>query len=169
MTMLDPNLQAAILTSQIPEIMWIHGDDECDCTFQRIGEWANPYIGRTLRIRLCCIWAELAKQYPQFVQEIPAYYDGNTGRYVTEPAAWDSETDAMPYTLWYRQLAAQQGISIADVRANYEHRKHERPQAVEKGEGRESRPEPTQMEQDLALYHRLVASGWIIPGEHHAG
>ena len=104
------------IVEQIPEIMWEHGDDLCDCTFHRIGSWTNPYLGKTLRIRMCCIWKELYKDYPQFVQEIPAYYDENTDSYEIEPAPWDSEDDDMPVHIWHRQVAFVTGKPLAQVR-----------------------------------------------------
>lgn len=105
-----------ILGGEIPEIEWTHGDDLCDCTFQRIGQWTNPYLGRTLRVRFCCIWAELHKQYPQFVQEIPAYCDLNTGQFDSRPAEWDSEDSDMPRALWHRHMAVKLGLPLADIR-----------------------------------------------------
>ena len=73
-------LEALLFTGQIPEIDWEHGDDLCDCTFQRIGYWTNPYLARTMEVRLCCIWKILAEQNPEIaalMQEIPAYDDYN--------------------------------------------------------------------------------------------
>ena len=102
----------------IPEVRWMHGDDLCDCTFQRIGEWTNPYMGRTLRYRFCCIWKSLGEQYPDFVQEIPAYYDENKGRMVSEPAEWNGEHD-MPRDIWYRQIQAVTGASLDRIREQF--------------------------------------------------
>src|SRR3546814_2933666 len=107
------------LAGEMPESRWIHGDDLCGCTFQRIGEWTNPYIARTLRVRMCCIWAELYKQYPQFVQEIPAFYDYNNDRFETEPWEWNGEDD-MPAALWHRQLAVMRREPIEAVRRRFE-------------------------------------------------
>jgi len=120
---------AAILTAEIPGIEWVHGDDLCDCTFQRIGEWTNPYIASTLRVRFCCIWEELFKQFPEFVQRIPAYYDGNSKRFVAEPWDWDAEYD-MPRALWHRHVAAKEGWvrPLAEIRA--EKADEEPPKAV---------------------------------------
>ena len=42
----------ALAIASIPEIQWKHGDDLCDCTFQRIGFWTNPYLAKTLQVRL---------------------------------------------------------------------------------------------------------------------
>lgn len=148
-------------TAGIPEIHWLPDDDACDCWFQRIGEWTNPYLGRTLRVRLCCLWGELYKQYPQFVQEIPAAYDVNRHKWVREPAEWDSEDVDMPRPIWYRHLAQQQGRPVGDIRQEYSKRRKERPKAVPKGAGRESRPQPTDAEVAAAHEARLRAGGWI--------
>ena len=56
-----------------PDVHWIHGDGLCDCLFQNIYDVNNSYLGRTMRVRLCCIWADIYKQYPQFVQVLPFY------------------------------------------------------------------------------------------------
>ena len=112
-------MQAIALASAIPDIRWEHGDDLCDCTFQRIGSWSNPYIGKTLRVRMCCIWERIYEQYPEFVQRIDASWDGNAGVYQTEPQPWDSDEWDMPRALWHRQLSASTGASLADVRAEY--------------------------------------------------
>lgn len=97
----------------VPEVRWLTGDDLCDCLFQRIGDWTNPYIGRTHRVRLCCEWGELSN--PQYVQEIPAYHSENEDLYYTEPREWDGETD-MPRYLWIRQVAVQMGIPVSEAR-----------------------------------------------------
>lgn len=108
-----------ILAGEMPEIQWVQGDDLCDCTFQRIGEWTNPYIGRTLRVRMCCIWAELYKEYPQFVQEIPAFYNYNEDRFETEPWMWNGEDD-MPVDIWHRQLAVLRHEPLEVIREKFE-------------------------------------------------
>ena len=105
-----------LATSGIPEDPWFHGDDKCDCTFQRIGDWTNPVIGRTLRVRLCCIWAKIYAQYPEFVQEIPAYHNIKTNEYVNEPQDWNAEDWDMPRYLWYRHLAAKYGRPLSEIR-----------------------------------------------------
>ena len=105
-----------LATAGIPEEVWEWGDDLCDCTFQRIGDWTNPYIGRTMRVRLCCIWAAIYKQYPQFVQEIPAYYDRNKDAFQPKPMAWNSEDEDMPVALWHRQVAVELGVPLEKVR-----------------------------------------------------
>ena len=84
---------------------WDVQDDLCDCTYQRIGYWNNPYIGETLEVRLCCVWAEFEKAWPQFFR-----------RTQIEPAEWNGETD-MPRSIFNRQVAAVTGVSVADVRA----------------------------------------------------
>lgn len=83
---------------------WDVQDDLCDCTYQRIGYWNNPYIGETYEIRLCCVWAEFEKQYPQFFK-----------RTQIEPAEWNGETD-MPKSIYHRQLAKLHDISVSDAR-----------------------------------------------------
>jgi len=112
----------------LPEDTWEVDDDACDCTFQRIGMWANPYIGKTLEVRMCCIWKQLYELFPGKVREIPGYRD-QSGEWQTEPAAWDGESD-MPASIWYRQLANQQGRSVADVRDEYRMRDSERPRGI---------------------------------------
>lgn len=154
---------AALSAATIPDTLWIVGDDLCDCTFQRIAEWTNPYIGATKRVRLCCIWAELERAYPQHVQEIPAYYDENRHRYVTEPRAWDSEEMPMPVSFWHRQLARQTGKTLAQIREEYAGREHERPQPVPPGTV--VKDVPTEQELHDALEARLRAATWILPSE----
>ncbi len=117
----------------MPEIVWGHGDDLCDCTFQQVGDWTNPYIGRTLRVRLCCIWARLFSEYPQFVQEIPAYYDQNTDRWETDPMDWNVEDSDMPVHIWHRQIAVLTGLSLPEVRKHFEG--EQPPKAVADGTG----------------------------------
>ena len=102
----------------LPEIRWMHGDDLCDCTFQRIGEWANPYIARTMRIRFCCVWGELLKDYPQHVQEIPGYFNENTEQIEQEPWAWNGEEE-MPRALWYRQIQTVTGLPLDTIRLKF--------------------------------------------------
>jgi hypothetical protein len=104
----------------IPEVRWMHGDDLCDCSFQRIGEWTNPYIAKTLRVRFCCIWEELHKQYPDFVQTIPGYFDENDDKIVTDPAEWDGDTD-MPRALWHRQIQAVTNRPLDEIRKKFAH------------------------------------------------
>ena len=123
------DLLTAILPATIPGMEWVMHDDLCDCTFQRIGEWTNPYIGKTLRVRFCCIWAELHKQYPQFVQELDGAFDYNAHQFVMEPKDWDGDFD-MPRAIWYRHLAAKTGRPLAEIRQ--EHADKEPPKAVPK-------------------------------------
>lgn len=125
---LRTDLLAALSVGNIPDVHWLQGDDLCDCTFQRVGQWTNPYLGKTLRVRLCCIWAELYKQFPQFVQDIDASYDSNTHQWVNEPQDWDSEDADMPLPLWYRQIARREGKSLSEVRNSA--RVAERPRAL---------------------------------------
>ena len=109
-------LEALLLTGEIPEIRWEHGDDLCDCTFQRIGYWTNPYLARTTEIRICCVWKVMVEQNPEIaalVREIPAFDDYNKDRWVTEPAPWDSEDGDMPRALWHRQLCDLDDVLLA--------------------------------------------------------
>lgn len=151
------------VTSDIPEVHWLHGDDACDCTFQRIGEWTNPYIARTQRIRLCCLFKELAKQYPQFFQEIPAYYDSNRHQWRREPQEWDSDEMDMPVYLWYRQIAALSGKPLGEIRRKYEMRKSDRPKRISKAEREalETMRKPGEQEVAEARKRRLKETGWL--------
>ncbi len=103
----------------LPEVFWNHEDDACDCTFQRIGMWKNPYIGETLEVRMCCIWAELYKLFPQHVRVTPGYLVDDAG-WDTSIREWDGEGD-MPRSIFYRQLARKNGISLAEARQRYAH------------------------------------------------
>ena len=143
---------------ELPE-QWLLGDDKCDCTFQRIGQWGNPYIGKTLQIRFCCIWAELAKQYPEFVQEVDCYWDSNKLEPIIGAQPWDSEEMAMPLYLWYRQLATEQERPLVEIREEYRFKQHLRPRKVAAGTGRGSRP-PDKFEVRRALLNRLEKTGW---------
>ena len=107
-----------LLSAGIPEEQWTNQDDLCNCTFQRTGDWANPYLGRTQRVRICCLFSELYEQYPHLVQEIPAYYDENTGEWESKPREWDGEQD-MPTAIWHRQLAVKTGMPLEDIRDVY--------------------------------------------------
>jgi len=120
---------AQILTAAIPGLQWETHDDLCDCTFQRIGFWTNPYIGATLRMRLCCLWKELAKQYPDLIQEVPHFYNYNTHKYEDKPWDWNGEFD-MPRAIWYRHLASKTGLPLPEVREQY--RDQEPPKGVPK-------------------------------------
>ena len=120
-----------LATTGIPEIRWEIGDDLCDCVFQRIGFWTNPYMARTLKVRFCCIWTDIMAQHPEHVQEIPAYMDPMTGLMKTEPLEWDSEDSDMPRSLWYRQLAVKYRRPIAEIREKCE--SLEPPKMVAKG------------------------------------
>ena len=127
-------LEALLLTGQIPEIRWEQDDDLCDCAFQRIGWWTNPYIARTMEIRLCCIWKILIEQNPEIaglVRDIPAYDDYHENRWVSEPAAWNSTGHDMPRALWYRQLSVQENKPLEQVRREYDHL--EPPRKVSRG------------------------------------
>jgi hypothetical protein len=160
MTTLTPqvhaDLIAALGVANLPDVHWLQGDDLCDCTFQRVGQWTNPYLAKTLRVRLCCIWNELYKAYPQFVQDIDAAYDLNRHEWVTEPQEWDSEDMDMPLPLWYRQVAQRDRRSLAEVRLSAN--RDERPRAKAR-----TTPavEPTSAEVESAQLARLRLTGWL--------
>ena len=154
-------MQEAIAAESLPDVHWLYGDDLCDCTFQRIGSWSNAYLGRTLRVRMCCIWAELYKAFPQFVQEIPAYYDANRHKWEVVPCDWDSKEVDMPLPIWYRQLAVQTGRSVADIREEYSKRASERPKKLTKGKGRRLK-QPTEAEVKAAHEARALLGGWTL-------
>ena len=84
---------------------WDVNDDLCDCVYQRVGYWNNPYVGETLEVRLCCVWAEFEKQWPQFFR-----------RTQMEPAEWNGEAD-MPKSLFVRQIAHSEGIPVSEARS----------------------------------------------------
>ena len=115
---LDP-VAAVEAFGVMPEAFWNHEDDACDCTFQRIGLWKNPYIGETLEVRMCCIWAELYKLFPQHVRVTPAYLVDDEA-WAQSVMEWNGES-AMPRSIWYRQLARQTGRSLPEIRAAYGH------------------------------------------------
>ena len=120
---------AALFAGTFPGEFWNCQDDKCDCVYQRIGMWTNPYLAETLEVRMCCIWAELYKQFPQFVRVTPAYLDGNEKKWVSEPMEWNGETE-MPRAIWYRQIAEKTGRPLSEVREEY--RLKEPPQGVSK-------------------------------------
>jgi hypothetical protein len=115
---ISPAILEALAIADLPEVTWTIGDDLCDCTYQRIGMWTNPYLAETQEIRLCCIFSELGKQYPEMVRSIPGFWDENAQTWVTEPREWDGETD-MPAYLWYRQMARKEAIPLGEARARY--------------------------------------------------
>lgn len=127
-------LQALML----PEDSWEADDDACDCTFQRIGMWVNPYVAETLEVRMCCIWKQLYGLFPNEVRTIPGYRDEG-GEWVTEPRGWDGEAD-MPQAIWYRQLARLQGRPVADIRAEYRMRDGERPRGTPRPQAQATGP-----------------------------
>ncbi len=156
----DPTVEAPSLPAGVPDVPFQHGDDQCNCTFQDVREWTNPYLGRTLRARMCCIYGELFRQFPQFVQDIPAHYDAATHSWVPDPQPWDSEDADMPEYLWHRHKAALTGKALAEVREEHAGAPHERPRAVAPGMGRASRPQPDEATLAAAHEARMKASGW---------
>ncbi len=103
-----------------PETAWDVNDDACDCVFQRIGFWTNPYIGETQEVRLCCIWEELYKLFPQHVRRTKAFYDYNANEWSPGPRQWNGEAD-MPPSIWYRHVANRDNITVAEARERYAH------------------------------------------------
>ena len=103
----------------MPEFIWTHGDDLCDCTFQRIGEWTNPYIARTRRVRVCCLEDRMLEGNEDLVQDIPGFFNDNTGLFEMEPWVWNGEDD-MPESLFMRQTAIIQGLSLDATRVKFE-------------------------------------------------
>jgi len=126
---LSERATADIMAALLPETFWEVDDDLCDCVYQRIGMWTNPYLAETLEVRMCCIWKEMYKLFPGLVRVTPAYHNYNTGEWVTEPAEWNGEFD-MPPALWYRQIARRTGRSVIDVREEYRFRDGERPRGI---------------------------------------
>ena len=110
---------AKAVSGEANDTEWNNQDDLCNCTFQRVGFWTNPYIGKTLLVRFCCIWNEFHKQFPEFVLERDSFFNYNTNEYEDGPRDWDSKTSDMPKAIWYRQLATKQGKSLDEVRAEY--------------------------------------------------
>lgn len=131
----------------IPENVWDVNDDGCDCTFQRVGMWSNPYIGKTLEVRMCCIWAELYKLFPQYVRETDAYLHGNEW-IAGGPMEWDGEAD-MPRSIFYRQRATADGTTVAEARAAYAHR------TPPKGTPKEAPPAPPAID-PIAILFEMV-------------
>lgn len=149
MTELAPSVKQDVLAAlegYFPETFWDCQDDACDCVFQRIGMWTNPYLGETLEVRMCCIWAELYKLFPDKVRVIPAYQDGNKGEWVEGTLDWNAEYD-MPRAIWYRQMARREGISVEEARKKYSQRDEERPRG---------RPRPRPTNYQLSLSQRLA-------------
>ena len=105
--------------TEMPEFIWTHGDDLCDCTFQRIGEWSNPYLARTRRVRVCCLEDRMLDGNEDLVQDIPGFFNDNTGLFETEPWIWNGEDD-MPQHLFMRQTAIIQGLSLDETRVKFE-------------------------------------------------
>lgn len=125
-TKLSPAVIEALSIGSLPDVIWRDHDDLCDCEFQRICQWTNPYLGSTHEVRLCCIWGELYKMFPQFVRDIPAWFDINRQKWVPTAMAWNGE-DEMPKAIWYRHLARAQGRSVAEIRTEYADKDELRP------------------------------------------
>ena len=159
-------LQSLENPEALPGMVWLTGDDKCDCTYQRIGKWTNPFLAETLEYRWCCIWAELEKLLPsigQFVRVTNGYWDENRSAWALHPREWDGEDADMPTYLWFRQLAKQTGKPLAQIREEYKDRLSERPKATPYFKGKHDKP--TRAERIRALEARMKASGWLIGNE----
>ena len=132
---LSPAIVEALAIGELPDVIWRDHDDLCDCEFQRVCQWTNPYIGSTHEVRLCCMWAKLYEMFPAYVRNIPAWFDINWQEWNTVPMDWNGE-DEMPKAIWYRHLARKYGRSVADIRAEYAEKDDLRPK------GREIKPIP---------------------------
>jgi len=126
-----------LLQQPVATTWWQHGDDLCDCTFHNIQDWTNPYLGQTLRIRMCCLLRDLATMFPQYFEAVDAYFDHNRQQHIFSVQPWDSEEHDMPRYLWYRQVAIQTGEPLAVVRARLKDQTP--PSRVATGTGRETR------------------------------
>jgi hypothetical protein len=104
-----------LIGTTIPEFQWEHEDDLCDCSFQRISYWMNPYIGETEKIRLCCLYKELEDSFPHLFQHIKGYWDDDEREWITGQMEWNGEND-MPRALWNRQLSIREGLPIEAIR-----------------------------------------------------
>ena len=136
MAVLDEAQDVLKALAILPEETWDTWDDKCDCPFPRIGFWTNPYSAETLEVRMCCIWAELYKLFPEQVRLLPAFRDYNADEWVPEPQEWNGEYD-MPRYLWYRQMARKTGRSLGEIREQY--RDSEAPKGI-------PRPDPETVE-----------------------
>ena len=146
---------------QIPDVHWIDGDALCDCLFQRIGDWNNSYLGRTQRLRICCMYERILDLVGRDLLQTMPYFDPNRATYRAETAPWDSETMDMPVAYWHRQLAVQQGKSLPQIREEYVGRENERPKAV----GPHERTQPTLAELTFARNEELHAAGWLLESQ----
>ena len=162
-----PSLEALGLAGfpvSLPDFIWATGDDKCDCIFQRIGFWTNPYLAVTHEIRLCCLYAEFAKVWPDIFRTTQAYWDGNIAEWVENPAPWDNEDSPMPVSIWHRQIARKTGKTLAEVRAKYRGRESERPKAVPWYRGKKYKQpgvEALKKGREAHLRH----TGWIVGSE----
>lgn len=95
---------AIVESQELERQSWNVNDDLCDCVYQRTCSWYNPYIGETYEVRICCLYAEFEKAWPQFFR-----------RFKSEPAAWNGESD-MPKSIFVRQLANIEDCSVAEAR-----------------------------------------------------
>ena len=126
---ISPAVIEALALASLPDEVWTNQDDKCDCVYQRIYQARNIYLAETHEIRLCCIWAELGKMWPQFVRTTPGYWEPNKQAWLTEPQEWNGESE-MPKAIWYRHLARKFGRSLEDIRAEYSEKDELRPKGA---------------------------------------
>lgn len=93
-----------LLAEAVGAAEWVHGDDLCDCVFQRIAKWENPYLGATYQVRFCCAWKRLQEMWPDLFRETQGTQQ-----------AWNGESD-MPRALWHRQVALAMGLTVPEAR-----------------------------------------------------
>ena len=165
-TELSPRLLVDLLAAttgvaSLPEFIWLTGDDKCDCTYQRIGFYTNPYLAVTEEVRLCCLAAEFKKMFPQVFRTTQAYWDLNAAQWVEAPAPWDSQDAPMPVSLWHRQIARKTGKTVAEVREEYRGREADRPKAM----SHRRRRGPSLEARKAARDKTLRQSGWIVGTE----
>lgn len=133
---LSPAILQALSIGNLPDMEWNNQDDLCNCIYQRVGMWKNPYLAETLEVRLCCVWGKLAEQYPDAVRTIPGYFNENSQEWMTQPIAWDGESE-MPKAIWYRHLARKFDRPLSEIRAEYADKDELRPKGTPRPERRE--------------------------------
>ena len=151
-------LQAALNPELLPEKPWAIGDDKCDCTIQLVIDQKNPYLAEMQELRVCCLYRELEKLFPNVFRRTNAHWNANKGTWDLHPRDWDNPEVAMPVALWYRQLAKQTGKPLSQIREEYKDRLSERPQA----QPNRKPVVPTKAERMKALEAEMRASGWIL-------
>ena len=116
--------------SSIPEVKWQVDDDLCDCPFQRIRWWTNPYLSKTTEIRLCCFYKKLGEMFPElavFMRDIDMFDDykkegkdeGDRYHWTDRVLEWTADSD-MPRALWYRQIQTLTGMDLEVIRTTFQ-------------------------------------------------